>query len=72
MNNLTDSDMQTMINKIIWRETNKYIVGKATIEEAIENIRSTQEKLLRDVPEDGIRTGAKYQSTKVPSIKELI
>ena len=52
--------------------TNKYIVGKATIEEAMENIRSTQEKLLRGVLEDGIRTGAKYQLTKVPSIKKLI
>lgn len=72
MNNLTDSDMQTIMNKIIWRETNKYVLGKATMEETIENIHSAQEKLLRDVLEDGIRTGAKYQSTKVPSIKELI
>ncbi len=61
-----------MINKIIWRGTNKYIVGKATIEEAMEDIRLAQEKLLRGVLEDGIRTGAKYQSLKVPSIKELI
>ena len=63
MNNLTDSDMQTVMNKIIWRETNKYVLGKATMEETIENIHSAQEKLLR---------GAKCQSPKVPSIKELI
>lgn len=63
MNNLTDSDMQTIMNKIIWRETNKYVLGKATMEETIENIHSAQEKLLR---------GAKCQSPKAPSIKKLI
>lgn len=72
MDDLTYSDVQTMIKKIIWRETNKYILGKATVEETIENIRSAQEKLLRGILEDGIRTGAKYQSPKIPSIKELI
>lgn len=63
MDDLTYSDVQTMINKITWRETMKYVLGKATIEETTENIRSAQEKLLR---------GAKYQSPKVSSIKELI
>ncbi len=63
MNDITDNDMQTIMNKIIWRETNKYVLGKATIEETIENIHSAQEKLLR---------GAKCQSSKVPSIKKLI
>lgn len=72
MDDLTYSDVQTMIKKIIWRETNKYILGKATIEKTMENIRSAQEKLLRDVLEDRIRAGAKYQSPKVLSIKDLI
>lgn len=63
MDDLTYSDVQTMINEIIWRETNKYVLGKTTIEETMEDIRLAQEKLLR---------GAKYQSPKVPSIKELI